>query len=692
MKLNERLKKIKTNIGGVKTRSLLVILAVVLVLVAILVWTALRDTEGVLEGGSNTKRVKPLDSLPGAGVPSVVYDPLQKAQNKEQAESAKETGGSAVPSLINQGEDGYNRGGFGDLNDGTGRCGDECFDQSGYDAQGYDRNGFDKEGFDRNGYDKDGYDKEGYDRQGYDRDGFNRAGCNRQGMNREGKPCAPSAFGPDCFNDQGKDKNGCNKEGKDATGAVCYNEKGFNKAGFNKCGLDANGYDKDGFDKNGCNKENLNKEGRPCYDANGFTEQGFDRAGFDAEGFGKDGFDRQGFDKNGLNKDGLDRMGFNKNGCNKEGKNRAGLPCANETTDIANLLNQGTGTGAGVSSQAQASAQMERLMAEQRALEQARINELTVQQQQELVAQQQAQIAAFESLMNNQAQALLAAWAPPVQSFIKGTYKKEEVSILPVTDPRQGLLPATGTGPLIHKAGDIVFGIIDTSINSDEPGPVLARIVSGPLKGAKILGTFERQDKKLMLTFTTVSVPDVPQSIAIDAIAIDPETARTALATDVDNHYLLKYGSLIAASFLEGMGQAVETSIGTPTLSGSDSATITTTNAATTRDQVIVGIGKAGQRIATEIDKSNIQPTVTLVSGTGVGLLIMSDFRIEEPPPKQAPPPAAAAPPATAPPANGQNGTTMMPPPAAAAQASMTAPGMVPANNAAIVNSTTVNK
>lgn len=608
----------KSGLGGVKTRSLLVVVIVIVIVVAVLAWTALRDTSGVFGGGSNVKRVKPIASLPGAGEASVVYNPLQEQQNKEQAEAAKTSGGSAVPSLLNQDDENYGRKGFGELNDGTGRCGDECFDQAGFDQQGFDRNGYDKDGFDKNGYDKDGYDKNGFDRQGYDRDGFDKNGCSRQGLDRQGKKC------------------GFNAEGFDANG--------FDKNGFNKEGLD-----KDGFDKNGCNKEGKNREGKPCYNEKGLTEAGFDRAGFDEKGYGHDGFDRQGFNKDGLNAEGLDRLGFDKDGCNKEGKNRQGQPCktgiAAGEADLGNLLSPNattTADGTPLSAQAQANVQLERLMAEQRAQEQERIAALTAQQQQDLAAQQQAQIAATQALMSNQAQQLIAAWGPPKQNFVKGNSKKEDKKATTAeTKKAEGALPETGTGPLIHKAGDIVFAIIETSINSDEPGPVLARIVSGPLKGSKVLGDFERQDKKLMLTFNTLSVPDVPESIAVDAIAIDPETARTALATGVDNHYLTKYGSLIAASFLEGMGQAVETSIGTPQLSSGGSATIANTLPADTRDQMIVGLGKAGQRIATEIDKSNIQPTVTLNSGTGVGLLMMSDLRIEKPPEK---PKAVAAP------------------------------------------------
>lgn len=615
MSIGDRFKK---GLGGVKTRSMMVVVIVIILVVAVLTWTALRDTDGVLGGGSNVKRVKPIASLPGTGTPSVVYDPLQEQQNQAQADAAKASGGSAVPSLINQGDDIYGRGGFGNLNDGTGRCGDECFDQSGYDQQGYNRDGFDKNGFDRNGYDKDGYDKDGFDRQGYDRDGYDKNGCSRQGLDREGNKCG-------------------------------YDKDGYDADGYDKNGLDKNGYDKNGFDRNGCNKEGKNKAGRDCYNAQGLTEDGFDRAGYDQSGYDRDGLDRQGFNKEGLDAQGYDRLGFNKEGCNKEGLTRDGKPCGAVVAaedDFSYLLSEGLNAdGTSVNAQTQAMAQMSRLLAEQRQAEAERVAALTEQQQQELAALQQAQIAENAGLMSNQAQQLLAAWEPPKQSFVQGNKKDEKQEVVTAAGrTNNSTLPEAGAGPIIGRAGDILFAIIETSINSDEPGPVMARIVTGPLKGAKILGSFQRQDKKLMLSFNTLSVPDVPESIGIDAIAIDPETARTALATNVDNHYLTKYGSLIAASFLEGMGTAVETSLGTPELNSDNSATIASQIPATSRDQIIVGLGKVGQRIATEIDQSDIQPTVTLDSGTGVGLLLMSDLRVEQSPePVTAAAPDAAA-------------------------------------------------
>jgi intracellular multiplication protein IcmE len=183
----------------------------------------------------------------------------------------------------------------------------------------------------------------------------------------------------------------------------------------------------------------------------------------------------------------------------------------------------------------------------------------------------------------------------------------------------------------VHKAGDIIFAVVETSVNSDQPGPVLAKIVSGPLAGSKVLGSFQRQEKMLFLEFSVLSVPDIPSSISMNAVAVDPETARTAVRTGVNNRYLIRYGTLIASAFLEGMGDAILTSLGTPNLTDDSGTIIASQVTATGRDQLIVGLGKVGQRIGQEIDQSDIPPLVTLDSGTGVGLLFLKDLRIEEP-------------------------------------------------------------
>ncbi|MFZ9034974.1 MAG: TrbI/VirB10 family protein [Francisellaceae bacterium] len=110
-------------------------------------------------------------------------------------------------------------------------------------------------------------------------------------------------------------------------------------------------------------------------------------------------------------------------------------------------------------------------------------------------------------------------------------------------------------GSVVAKAGDVLFAVLDTQLNSDQPGtPVMATIVGKKFKDAKLLGSFKLEGEKLVIQFTMMSLPDVDHTISITAYAIDPQTAQNAMASDVDHHYLLRYGSLFASAFLQGFG------------------------------------------------------------------------------------------------------------------------------------------
>lgn len=111
--------------------------------------------------------------------------------------------------------------------------------------------------------------------------------------------------------------------------------------------------------------------------------------------------------------------------------------------------------------------------------------------------------------------------------------------------------------------GDILFAVLQTAIDSDEPGPVRARIVGERFEGAILLGGLRAfppaagsRPERVLVKFDYLTTAD-RATHAIDAVAIDLDTARTALATGVDHHYLERWGSLLAASFMEGYGNAI---------------------------------------------------------------------------------------------------------------------------------------
>lgn len=179
------------------------------------------------------------------------------------------------------------------------------------------------------------------------------------------------------------------------------------------------------------------------------------------------------------------------------------------------------------------------------------------------------------------------------------------------------------------KAGSVLYSVLDTAINSDEQGPVLATVVSGKYKGARLIGKIQlpANAKKVVISFSVMSLPKRKESIAIDAYAIDAETARTAFASDVDNHYLLRYGSLFASAFMEGFGKAVSQQ-GTTSTDPSGSQ-IQTKPELSPSDQIYTALGTVGEKWSKQVEPLFKTPvTVTVDQGLGVGVLIMRDVDV----------------------------------------------------------------
>lgn len=106
------------------------------------------------------------------------------------------------------------------------------------------------------------------------------------------------------------------------------------------------------------------------------------------------------------------------------------------------------------------------------------------------------------------------------------------------------------------RAGTTVPAKLITPLNSDAPGPVLAEITSGPLAGARLIGSMAVAKNSLLVTFTTISKPGWPSTYSVGAVGMSVDRS-TALATDVNNHYVQKYFGLLAGSFIEGYGDAM---------------------------------------------------------------------------------------------------------------------------------------
>jgi intracellular multiplication protein IcmE len=251
------------------------------------------------------------------------------------------------------------------------------------------------------------------------------------------------------------------------------------------------------------------------------------------------------------------------------------------------------------------------------------------QQQAKMMAVQQKQnmLRQLQSQMNGQARQLLNAWSNTQVQQIQEVIIQDS-GLNQANQDQSGANNNQDTGAVI-KAGTIMFAVLDTDINSDENSPVLATIVAGQLKGSKLIGAFRRQNKRVVLSFTTLSIPSLTNSISMNAVAIDANTAHTALADNVDSHYLLRYGSLFASSFLSGIGSAIQNSGSTDI--NSFFGVSTTHDKYSVGETIASALGDVGDQWSSAAeDVFNTPPTVTVDVGAGIGILFMQDLKLPE--------------------------------------------------------------
>jgi len=181
------------------------------------------------------------------------------------------------------------------------------------------------------------------------------------------------------------------------------------------------------------------------------------------------------------------------------------------------------------------------------------------------------------------------------------------------------------------QPGDILYAVLQTAINSDEPGPVRAKVVGERFKDAFLLGELNRfppvvghRPERVLVKFNALTTPD-RRTYRMDAYAIDTETARTALATGVDHHFLERWGSLVAASFLEGYGNAIRANNSITTVGPLGNVISVPKGGIDNEDIALEALGTVGQRMANGVGENFQRPnTITVASGTGIGVLVVT--------------------------------------------------------------------
>lgn len=251
-----------------------------------------------------------------------------------------------------------------------------------------------------------------------------------------------------------------------------------------------------------------------------------------------------------------------------------------------------------------------------------------------LTANEQA-IAQRQLAMQAQATRLQSYWK--FQSHQQTLIARERVagngsSGVAATDQAQyqAALAAADVTAADVRAGDQLYATLDTAINSDEAGPVIATVRQpGPFQGARLIGQMSMgQDAKAVgVQFTAMAVPGEKATRSINAWAVDPnKDNRAALATDVDNHYLSNGAKIFIGSFLAGYSDGLLRGGQNESVVSNGTTTVVQKDAYTDRQLIEIGVGNVGRTVSQNLSQgSTRRRTVKVAAGIDIGVLFLQD-------------------------------------------------------------------
>ncbi len=180
--------------------------------------------------------------------------------------------------------------------------------------------------------------------------------------------------------------------------------------------------------------------------------------------------------------------------------------------------------------------------------------------------------------------------------------------------PQEDFIPQK---PIV-AAGSVLYAQLLTEANSDVPGPIMARVLSGPFNGGRAIGGFEVTREYLVLRFNNINLRGV--DYPVDVIAVDPDTTLGGLATEVDNRYFSRVILPAAASFIEAFGDTFAQEDTSVTVSGD--TVIQERASQSIRDGIYAGLGESFSTVGSFLrdEAAQIRPLVRVAVGTPLGL------------------------------------------------------------------------
>lgn len=224
---------------------------------------------------------------------------------------------------------------------------------------------------------------------------------------------------------------------------------------------------------------------------------------------------------------------------------------------------------------------------------------------------------------------------------------REAMTVRAAETPREQAQPAAsvpatvvGTGGNAEfapvpdiRANEAFLAVASSEANTDDMLPVVrAKVLNGPAKGAMLMGSIETSDNAPggLVRFNLLTPADGGPSMAIDAVAIDPLTSRSSVASDVNRHTASRLAALFFSSILSGVSEGLLKGGQQERVIASGQNVVVQRDAYTDRDLAMIGLGKVGTNAAQMMQGAiNRRPTVKLNLHTEIGVLFLKDLDLE---------------------------------------------------------------
>lgn len=237
-------------------------------------------------------------------------------------------------------------------------------------------------------------------------------------------------------------------------------------------------------------------------------------------------------------------------------------------------------------------------------------------------------VQALARQMQAQMQQVQREWAAPAMSTVRINEARDEAggsTSARAADGGAQTYRDSYEGKTYIPAGSVLYGQMLTEANSDVPGPILGQMLSGPLAGARLVGSFQTFRNHLVIEFKTISFRR--KTIKASILALDPNTTLGGVASEVDPRYLTRVILPAAAEFLKGFSSALsedQTSVAV-TGTGSTQITQSSTQEKTTKDALFDGMEKASDRVTQFMNEeaSATKRLVRVAVGTPIALLFV---------------------------------------------------------------------